>query len=667
MSDARVSPGPLGVLVLHAPHRTGLTLALAASLLMGLNAAPPAALAETAPVVDVAATPSPEPTVAPSAVPDVELAVIETPSPTPEPAVSPALEPPALEPASPTPEPTVAPNPVPTAQAITDLLIETTTTLAVVPNPGPVFALITLTATVSPVPSAGHVEWTIDGSAAGSTDVAASGTAAITRSWPDPGLHTALATFVEGTAFAGSASLTVDFEVVQVAHAVSATPNRPLVTEGGHTTIHVTVAGAADGRIDLRDGDIVVTSCPVDAAGRCDIVTPAIYSETTFTVDYVAAGASSVSGSTAVTIGVRYQDASFYLAASPSTVASGEGLVRFVATTDQYDATGTVRFVDHLDGVTTVLGASDVTQDDTGDSAFAILSARLTGVGTHTVTAEYSGDDYYAPGENTASIEIEVTPDTGVAATGVGVQYSTFYPFKDGYRDTVAIRGQLLEQGSVAIRVYSPTGRVVRSFTVSSRTGAYSIAWNGRNAAGTLQAAAKYKVVQTLRDALGHTRAVTSYTTLSKKRLYWHTATITKYGDSVFAYNSSDWGWVRGSSRYAHGADIYGNLYDEWAWVGYSFTLKSAVKYGTLTFAVLGRTWPGRGAPYLSFWNYAHDEEDGVRWISGAYGWHSDSVSSTGRMTSTHRVHAYVTVLGENQGWYDIAKVRLTYRYATLG
>ena len=56
-----------------------------------------------------------------------------------------------------------------------------------------------------------------------------------------------------------------------------------------------------------------------------------------------------------------------------------------------------------------------------------------------------------------------MTGDTGVAVSGVGVAYSTFYPYKDNYRDTVAIRGTLLEPASVTIKVYSSTGRKVRS------------------------------------------------------------------------------------------------------------------------------------------------------------------------------------------------------------
>ena len=49
-----------------------------------------------------------------------------------------------------------------------------------------------------------------------------------------------------------------------------------------------------------------------------------------------------------------------------------------------------------------------------------------------------------------------------------------------------------------------------------------------------------------------------------------------------------------------------------------------------------------------------------------SYAWCSTSVSASNRVFSTNRVHAFVTADSVNWGWYDVAKVRLTYRYALL-
>ena len=164
-------------------------------------------------------------------------------------------------------------------------------------------------------------------------------------------------------------------------------------------------------------------------------------------------------------------------------------------------------------------------------------------------------------------------------------------------------------------------------------------------------------MVQTIRDLAGHTKAYTSYTTVSNKRLHWYTGTQTKYGDQLSSYNYSSFGWVLSSNRYHRGVNLYGNISDEWAYARYSFTLPAAAKYGTLTFKTLGSPQPGRGVPYISVWNYANRSEDGERWVGRSYAWRSTSVASTGHVSSRH-LRAFVTVVGANSGFYDVAKVR---------
>ena len=91
----------------------------------------------------------------------------------------------------------------------------------------------------------------------------------------------------------------------------------------------------------------------------------------------------------------------------------------------------------------------------------------------------------------------------------------------------------------------------------------------------------------------------------------------------------------------------------------------SATKYGTLTFKVLGKAQSGYGAPYISVWNNCTDDEDGNRWVSRSYAWTSTSVAGSSHVSARH-VDAYVTAVGDNDGFYDVAKVQLTYKYAKL-
>jgi flagellar hook assembly protein FlgD len=195
------------------------------------------------------------------------------------------------------------------------------------------------------------------------------------------------------------------------------------------------------------------------------------------------------------------------------------------------------------------------------------LSTATWALGSHTVKATYEGGGTDHSSSN-ASTSITIVSNV-VEASGVGVQYATFYPYKDGYRDTVAIRGNRGEQISVAIRIYSPTGKVVRTFTVVPGTGGYSVAWNGRNAAGTALPAGKYKVVQTLKDSLGATKVVPSYVTRSNKRLYTYSQTFTK------SYSQA----ARSTAT----------------WIAWSFTLPSATVYKRLVVSIYGKDSNGSG------------------------------------------------------------------------
>jgi hypothetical protein len=213
-------------------------------------------------------------------------------------------------------------------------------------------------------------------------------------------------------------------------------------------------------------------------------------------------------------------------------------------------------------------------------------------VGSHTFTATYDGDQNFLAATS-APFMLTITLDI-VEATDAGVSYRTFYPYRDNYRDTVAIRGKRAEPITVAIRVYSPTGKVVKSATVAAGTGAYSLTWNGRNRSGAILTAGKYKVVQKLVDAFGTRKTVTSYVTLSRKRLYYSTASVTKRGSSYSVKGTYGSGkiLISTSGGYAKLVVRDGN-WSNWAAVGYQFTLPAATVYKSLAFQVYmqGRWW----------------------------------------------------------------------------
>lgn len=183
--------------------------------------------------------------------------------------------------------------------------------------------------------------------------------------------------------------------------------------------------------------------------------------------------------------------------------------------------------------------------------------------GDHTLTVSYPGDAAF---EATSKDVTWTVPANTIDATGVGLNYSTFYPYKDGYRDAVTARGTRHEAASVTIKVYSPTGRLLKTAPlIASATGAYAWAWNGRKSSGTMYPAGKYKITQKLNDGY-MTKTWTSYVNLSAKRLYTYTKTLTK--------------------DYAHRS--YQNKYG----VIWLFTLPSASVYKKLVFKTYAKSSP---------------------------------------------------------------------------
>jgi hypothetical protein len=204
--------------------------------------------------------------------------------------------------------------------------------------------------------------------------------------------------------------------------------------------------------------------------------------------------------------------------------------------------------------------------------------------GTYHYKVTYSGNTIVA-GSVSDPFDLTIAADA-VHATNIGRNYSTFYPRKDGYRDSLSIYGSRQEPIAVSIKIYNSSNSLVKSVTKARATGAYSYAWSGRNSAGTILPSGKYRIVQKLTDAAGTTRSVTLYANLSKKVLVTKTTYVTKNGSSVGASGGS----VRISTT-SHYAKLHGSLSSA-AVVGYQFTLPSATVYKSIRFQVYAK------APY---------------------------------------------------------------------
>jgi hypothetical protein len=337
--------------------------------------------------------------------------------------------------------------------------------------------------------------------------------------------------------------------------------------------------------------------------------------------------------------------------------------------------TGTVQF-----RVDTVLRATIPVASGKASYASPALKA-----GTHTVVATYIPDaaaaTYFTAGAP-GTLTKRVVANT-VSASGVGVSRSTIYPVRDDWKDTVSVRGTRLERLAVSIAIYSSSGRRVKAVSIARSTGAYAYTWTGRTSSGKVLPAGRYKVVQTLADAYGAKRKYTSYVTLSKKRMYWYsrTLTVSKGPRNYQMRSTANTAILSGPSSTSTGALGMVNAASAPTWlaVGYQFTLPSASTYRSLSFQVKG-SWTGATAPKIGLipWN-------GGNWGSiysltrarAAMGtntatYYSQTLSGLGGINSGRSVRASIDSFAAPSGYgpgpfsYSITAVRLVARYGIL-
>lgn len=303
------------------------------------------------------------------------------------------------------------------------------------------------------------------------------------------------------------------------------------------------------------------------------------------------------------------------------------------------------------------------------------------GIGQPVVITAEAGVTYWIkvqrryPGPQLLGLKATAGPaDTEVAATGIGINRTTFYPVADGYVDTVTLRGTRNEKASVAASIYAPTGGKVRSLAAGAAIGAYAIAWNGKSTSGALVAAGRYRVVQTVTDLWGNRLTTTSYVNVSRKKLYTYTYARTLNGAAYSALGDAGTGWVsKGKSSYADGVRIATGSQGS-AGVGYAFTVPAATIYKSIRFEVLGRgnLVAGAGTEVgVQDWTLCTGWDDSCvdTWSGGpaAYGWEGIKVPGTRHVSSRH-VRGYVEVwtYGGISKWEDIRDVRAIVVYGIL-
>jgi hypothetical protein len=291
-------------------------------------------------------------------------------------------------------------------------------------------------------------------------------------------------------------------------------------------------------------------------------------------------------------------------------------------------------------------------------------------IGSHSLTVEYSGDAFYG-GSTSEPQVVSITPDV-VEATGVGLEFGTFYPVVDKYRDVNHIKGTRTEPVSVGLVIYNSSNKVVRRATIARAGGAYSYAWNGRTSTGAILASGKYRIVQTLTDAYGTKKAFTSYSTLSAKKLVNHTTYVTRRGDLVSAKGTGGTGRLYVSSSGGYAKLVSGA--DGFVVAGWQLTLPSATVYRSLSFQVYGKAHTGIPMTQIGVQNFVTCGYSSSWYESCFDHWHWMGTAAASLVWTSTSAHANFNRSGRTvRGMIDVPygtayvyRVRFKVTYATL-
>jgi len=267
------------------------------------------------------------------------------------------------------------------AQVITPA--PTSVVLASAPNPSIYGQTVTLTAAVTPAAATGTVQF-LDGATSLGTAAIAGGSAVLTDPTLTAGTHSVTAVYGGSTNYATSTSAAIAQTVNKTAPilALASSPN-PSVPGQAVTLTAIMNPAAATGTVQFLDGSTSLGTVTI-AGGSATLTVPTLAVGSHPITAVYSGDANYLTATAAATQTVNQMATSVTLASSANPSAAGQP-VMFTATLSSSSATGTVQF---LDGAT-ALGTGTIA------SGSASLTVPALAVGTHSITAVYSGDANY--------------------------------------------------------------------------------------------------------------------------------------------------------------------------------------------------------------------------------------------------------------------------------
>ncbi len=261
---------------------------------------------------------------------------------------------------------------------------------------------------------------------------------------------------------------------------------------------------------------------------------------------------------------------------------------------------------------------------------------------------------------------------SGLAGNGV-----TFYPVKDGYRDTFTAGVSSSKAATVVLTIRSGRGVVVRTLRANRPAGRTNLVWNGRDSRGHLVPAGTYRWQYSVIDAAGNrASAADERVTVSGRRLVARVAEVALRAAGYRSAGGTDTcsSARKRDSSFRSGVELRNACppgSGDFAYASYRFTVPHAVRYARLTFQVYGRSHRS------SELSVAVDRVDGeleipayVKINRGGSHWHSvASVPAAGHIDGARHVYASVLLTGRYRGTndFDLRTVRMRVGYTTLG
>jgi large repetitive protein len=274
-------------------------------------------------------------------------------------------------------------------------------------NPSVVGQSLTLTAAISPAGATGTVQF-LDGAAALGTASVSAGSAALSVSTLSVGTHSITAIYSGDALNPAGTSAAVAQVVNKAASSVALASAQNPAVFGQSVALSASVTPASvTGTVQFVDGSTVLGTVTISGGAAAMSLSSLPVGTHSLTAVYSGDTNNLTSTSPVVTQTVNKAASSVTLVSSANPAVFGQ-TIPLSASVAPASATGTVQFVDG----STVLGTVTVS----GGSAAMSLSTLA--VGTHSVTAVYSGDANDSPATSVAITEtVQQAPSTTTLAS----------------------------------------------------------------------------------------------------------------------------------------------------------------------------------------------------------------------------------------------------------